>query len=94
MRSTQTITDLKLQLMQKTKQSPNDQLLYLNNKALESDQTLEAARVAANNFDNPLVLIVQQRRVEVYLKKFYLNSKIFKRTWTPQQVQQIQQLGS
>uniref|UniRef100_A0A915NQX7 Ubiquitin-like domain-containing protein n=1 Tax=Meloidogyne floridensis TaxID=298350 RepID=A0A915NQX7_9BILA len=64
MRSTETITDLKLQLMQKTKQSPNDQLLYLNNKALESDQTLEAARVAANNFDNPLVLIVQQRRVE------------------------------
>ena len=66
MRSTETITDLKLQLMQKTKQSPNDQLLYLNNEALESDQTLEAARVAANNFDNPLVLIVQQRRVEVY----------------------------
>ncbi|CAK5006208.1 unnamed protein product [Meloidogyne enterolobii] len=64
MRSTQTITDLKLQLMQKTKQSPNDQLLYLNNKALENDQTLENARVAANNFDNPLVLIVQQRRVE------------------------------
>uniref|UniRef100_A0A1I8BYJ5 ubiquitinyl hydrolase 1 n=1 Tax=Meloidogyne hapla TaxID=6305 RepID=A0A1I8BYJ5_MELHA len=64
MRSTQTVTDLKLQLMQKTKQSPNDQLLYMNNKALENDQTLGTARVAANNYDNPLVLIVQQRRVE------------------------------
>jgi hypothetical protein len=54
--------DLKVQLMQKTKESPNDHLLYLNDQALDNTLTLEAAHVAANNEDNPLILIVQQRR--------------------------------
>lgn len=61
MHSDQTIMDLKLALMSKTKQSPNDQLIYLNNCALDNALTLEEARVASNNSDNPLVLIVQHR---------------------------------
>jgi hypothetical protein len=62
MRSDQTVMDLKLELMRKTKQSPNDQLLYLNEgQALDNQLTLGQAKVAANNQDNPLILIVQQR---------------------------------
>lgn len=60
MRSDQTITDLKMELMKQIRASPIDQLLYLGENMLDNDLTLEAARVPANNQANPLILILQQ----------------------------------
>ena len=62
MRSDQTVMDLKMELMHKTNQSPNDQLLYLDDRVLDNQMTLEQALVAPNNQENPLILIVQQRQ--------------------------------
>uniref|UniRef100_A0A915EBW6 Uncharacterized protein n=1 Tax=Ditylenchus dipsaci TaxID=166011 RepID=A0A915EBW6_9BILA len=61
MTSCSKVIDLKLKVYEKIKQSPADQLIYLSQIALEDSQTLESARVKANNVDNPLILIVQQR---------------------------------
>uniref|UniRef100_A0A915E6L8 Uncharacterized protein n=1 Tax=Ditylenchus dipsaci TaxID=166011 RepID=A0A915E6L8_9BILA len=61
MTSCSKVIDLKLKVYEQIKQSPADQLIYLSQIALEDSQTLESARVEANNVDNPLILIVQQR---------------------------------
>lgn len=62
MRSSEKVIDLKLRLYEKTSQySPIEQLLMKDNVALENDQTLEDAKIVANNRDDPLILIVQQR---------------------------------
>lgn len=60
MSSIEKVSDLKLRIYEQIRQSPVDQLLYLNDSVLENDQTLENARVEANNIDNPIILIVQQ----------------------------------
>lgn len=60
MSSSERISDLKLRIYEQIKQSPIDQLLYLNDNVLEDEQTLEDSRVEANNVDNPIILIVQQ----------------------------------
>lgn len=60
MSSSEKISDLKLRIYEQIKQSPIDQLLYLNNSVLENEQTLEDAKVEANNIENPIILIVQQ----------------------------------
>lgn len=49
-----------MELMRKTKYSPNDQLLYLNDRELENELTLEAECIATNSQENPMILILQQ----------------------------------
>lgn len=61
MTSYMTVRDLKVKLYERIKQSPNDQLLYREDTALEDELTLEMARVPSNNSGCPLILIVQQR---------------------------------
>ncbi|TKR59709.1 hypothetical protein L596_029343 [Steinernema carpocapsae] len=59
MKSTDTIMNLKLQLYQKVKQTPADQLIYNGETLLDDNMTLAEARIDANNLEAPLTLIVQ-----------------------------------
>lgn len=60
MSSAEKVIDLKLKIYEQLKQSPNDQLLYADEVPLENEQTLEEAKIEAENTSKPLILIVQQ----------------------------------
>ena len=58
--STEKVIDLKMRIYEKNSQySPKDQLLMIDDNALENEQTLEEAHVVGNNQNDPLILIVQ-----------------------------------
>ncbi|VDN57650.1 unnamed protein product [Dracunculus medinensis] len=61
MNSSNTIWELKLKIYAHTGQLPNDQLIYLKDRLLNDNDTLEQSRVDPRELlQSPLVLIVQQ----------------------------------
>ncbi|KAF8365705.1 hypothetical protein PRIPAC_83534, partial [Pristionchus pacificus] len=61
MSSFQTVKDLKIALLKHVNYSPVDQLLYstLGGEPLEDELSLMEARIAPDNYDAPIILIVQ-----------------------------------
>ena len=62
--SNQTVSDLKVNIYRRLGVSPNDMLMINGDKVLEDDKTLGESRVAVNNEDQPLMLIVQSHDEE------------------------------
>ncbi|KAI1722926.1 ubiquitin carboxyl-terminal hydrolase domain-containing protein [Ditylenchus destructor] len=61
MSSDDRVSDLKLKIYERIQQTPSDQLLYWDGNVLDNETTLGSVRVPANNGEQPLTLIVQQR---------------------------------
>ncbi|KAI1723360.1 ubiquitin carboxyl-terminal hydrolase domain-containing protein [Ditylenchus destructor] len=61
MSSDDRVVDLKLKIYDRIQQTPSDQLLYWDGNVLDNETTLGSVRVPANNAEQPLILIVQQR---------------------------------